>query len=77
MVFTEPLVSDTLFSEPLRSGSPHGHALFVLADDMKSKIEVMQEKRQFKDLPNNTCLNGSGAENQVQIDEVKVSTLPW
>ena len=39
--------------------SPHGHALLVLAKEVKSKIQVVQEQKQFKDMPSSTYLTSS------------------
>ena len=61
----QPLGSDTLLSEPLRhvllgrSKICIGHTLLVLTKWSKSKIEVVQEQKTFKDIPSNTTFNAN------------------
>ena len=39
--------------------STYGHTLFFLLNDLSWRLKWCSNKRQFKDIPSNTCLNGS------------------
>ena len=73
----QPLGSDTLLSELLRHVllvrskiCIYGQALLVLTKWFKSNIEVVQQQRQFKDIP-----MAQRAEHQIQMAEALGSVL--
>ena len=53
----QPFGSDALLGRSVRSLC--GHTLLVLTKWSKFKFEVVQEQKQFKDIPSGTCLDSS------------------